>query len=66
TEVLQRPVMHSDSAFEKGVTAELLREREEAIAFARSRGALVIDAMPDHFHSAVINLYLDIKARGRL
>lgn len=66
TEVLQRPVIHSDSAFEKGVTAELLRERDEAIGFARSHGALVIDAMPENFHSEVINLYLDIKARGRL
>jgi uncharacterized protein (DUF58 family) len=43
---------------------ELVQEREEALARMRRAGVSVLDVSAPHMATAVVNRYLDIKARG--
>ena len=45
---------------------ELVQEREEALARMRRTGVSVLDVPAAHMAAAVVNRYLDIKARGLL
>ncbi|HEV8218406.1 MAG TPA: DUF58 domain-containing protein [Gemmatimonadaceae bacterium] len=52
--------------FRSAAAEELVREREEALARMRSAGIAVLDVSPTHMATAVVNRYLEIKARGLL
>jgi uncharacterized protein (DUF58 family) len=52
--------------FRSAAAEELVREREEALARMRSAGITVLDVSPAHMAAAVVNRYLEIKARGLL
>jgi uncharacterized protein (DUF58 family) len=45
---------------------ELVQEREEALARMRRAGVTVLDVTAPHMATAVVNRYLEIKARGLL
>jgi uncharacterized protein (DUF58 family) len=45
---------------------ELVNEREEALARMRRAGIAVLDVPPSRMAAAVINRYLDIKAKGAI
>jgi uncharacterized protein (DUF58 family) len=52
--------------FRSAAAEELVREREEALARMRSAGIAVLDVSPSRMAAAVVNRYLEIKARGLL
>lgn len=52
--------------YERTVAAELLRDRQMALAALRQRGVVAFDATPDNLSPALLNHYLEIKARARL
>ena len=52
--------------FRSAAAEELVREREEALARMRSAGIAVLDVAPSRMAAAVVNRYLEIKARGLL
>jgi len=52
--------------FRSAAAEELVREREEALARMRSAGIAVLDVSPTRMATAVVNRYLEIKARGLL
>ena len=62
-----RPTSVGATALYRSAAAEeLVREREEALARMRSAGIAVLDVAPSQMTTAVVNRYLEIKARGLL
>jgi len=62
-----RPTSVGATALYRSAAAEeLVREREEALARMRSAGIAVLDVAPSRMAAAVVNRYLEIKARGLL
>ncbi len=53
-------------AFEGAVAEDLLQERREILRRLRARGAMVLDVPPHELSTAVVNRYLEIKARNLL
>lgn len=53
-------------AFTGAVASELLHERREILRGLRARGALVLDVAPGELSAAVVNKYLEVKARNLL
>lgn len=52
--------------YQGAVAEELVLEREEALARMRREGVAVLDVSPETMTAAVVNRYLEIKARGAL
>ncbi len=52
--------------YRSAAAEELVHEREEALARMRSAGLVVLDVAPARMAAAVVNRYLEIKARGQL
>lgn len=52
--------------FRSAAAEELVREREEALARMRRAGITVLDVPPSRMAAAVVNRYLEVKARGLL
>lgn len=50
-------------AFQNAAAAELLTATARGAATLKDRGVLVLDTLPDQLTAAIINEYLDIKAR---
>jgi uncharacterized protein (DUF58 family) len=62
-----RPVVSGAAALYRSAAAEeLIREREEALARMRQAGITVLDISAGRMAAAVVNRYLEIKARGLL
>ncbi len=62
-----RPSVDGATAlYQSAAAEELVREREEALARMRSAGLVVLDVAPSRMAAAVVNRYLEIKARGQL
>lgn len=51
-------------AFDTAVASELAQERREILRVLRAQGALVLDVAPGELSAAVVNKYLEIKARN--
>lgn len=62
---LSEPGSEND-VFASAVAEDLLRDKAAAVRALRSRGALVLDVVPERLSVAAVNRYLEIKARGRL
>ena len=61
------PTSRGSSALYRSAAAEeLVRERDEALARMRGAGIAVLDVAPARMTAAVVNRYLEIKARGEL
>jgi len=56
----------SDQLYESAAAEELVMAREEALARMRHAGVTVLDVSPRLMTAAVVNRYLEIKARGSL
>jgi uncharacterized protein (DUF58 family) len=56
----------SGEVFQAAAAEELLTARETALAKMRAAGVSVVNVAPDAMTAAVVNRYLDIKARGAL
>lgn len=54
------------SVYQKAAAEEMVQARSEALQRMRSTGTMVIDISPETMTPAVINRYLEIKARGAL
>ncbi len=52
--------------YQSAAAEELVHERDEALARMRGAGLVVLDVAPSRMAAAVINRYLEIKARGQL
>lgn len=52
--------------YQSAAAEELVRERDEALARMRGAGLVVLDVAPSRMAAAVVNRYLEIKARGQL
>jgi uncharacterized protein (DUF58 family) len=62
-----RPSTHGATAlYQSAAAEELVHERDEALARMRSAGLVVLDVAPSRMAAAVVNRYLEIKARGQL
>src|SRR5688572_7612573 len=57
------PVTGPEEAYRRAAAEELLHGREQALALLRRRGVSVLDADPSGMTAAVIDRYLDLKAR---
>jgi uncharacterized protein (DUF58 family) len=53
-------------AYRRAAAEELLHAREQALAVLRRRGVHVLDAEPSSLTAAVLDRYLDLKARMRI
>ncbi len=53
----------AEDAYRQAAAEELLHAREQALAMLRRRGVSVLDADPSALTAAVIDRYLDLKAR---
>jgi uncharacterized protein (DUF58 family) len=53
----------AEDAYCRAAAEELLHAREQALAVLRRRGVSVLDASPTNLTAAVIDRYLDLKAR---
>ena len=62
-----RPSIEGATAlYQSAAAEELVRERDEALARMRGAGVVVLDVAPSRMAAAVVNRYLEIKARGQL
>ena len=52
--------------YRSAAAEELVLERDEALARMRAAGLVVLDVPPERMAAAVVNRYLEIKARGQL
>lgn len=52
--------------FRSAAAEELVREREEALLRMRQAGVAVLDVPPSRMAAAVVNRYLELKARGTI
>lgn len=62
-----RPASHNGAAlYESAAAEELITARSEALERMRATGVTVLDVSPAAMTAAVVNRYLEIKARGAL
>lgn len=61
-----RPRSHGNVAlaYEAAAAEELIQSRDEALERMRRTGAVVLDVSPSEMTAAVVNRYLELKARG--
>jgi len=62
----QRAPMDVTETYQRALAAQVLQDRETALAVLRQRGVMVLDALPEQLTVAAVNEYLGLKARGRL
>jgi uncharacterized protein (DUF58 family) len=60
------PVASPADAYARAAAVELLHAREQALALLRRRGVSVLDALPGALGAAVLDRYLEVKARMRI
>jgi len=65
-EMAQAVPYSGQEAFTGAVASELLHERRDILRRLRARGALVLDVAPGELTAAVVNKYLEVKARNLL
>ena len=64
--LLEAPSRTALDLYTRGAAAELVRWREAVIRELKSAGALVLDVRPKELTAALVNRYLEIKARHLL
>jgi uncharacterized protein (DUF58 family) len=65
-ELRDRDATSASDAYTAAAAAAVLSDRARAAGRLRALGALVVDAAPSELASALADVYLDVKARGRL
>ena len=66
TEIAQALPASGAEAFDSAVAGEMIQERRDILKRLRAKGALVLDVAPGELSAAVVNKYLEIKARNLL
>jgi len=66
SELTQQPLMDSKSVYQKAIAEKLLREKREALEVLVKRGVIAIDVPAHQLTVAVINKYLELKAKSRI
>ncbi|MBI4494921.1 MAG: DUF58 domain-containing protein [Chloroflexi bacterium] len=61
-----RPASGSQAVYERAVAQRLLDERQQVLATLRQRGVVTLDVAAERLTPAVVNTYLELKARTRL
>ena len=61
-----RDVERIMEAYTRAMAVHQLERRETALAALRERGGLALDVLPEELNSAVLNQYLEVKARALL
>jgi uncharacterized protein (DUF58 family) len=64
--LLEGPAESSTDLYVRGAAAEIVRWREGVIGELKRAGALVLDVAPTELTGALVNRYLEIKARHLL
>ena len=65
-DALDTPPATVAAAYRTAVAMTLAEERERSVAILRSRGIIVVDVPAPRLTLALVDAYLDVKARGRL
>lgn len=65
-DIARRSPEEPRALYERTVATALLDDRRKAIAALRERGVIAFDATPDNLSIAVLNSYLEVKARAQL
>jgi len=65
-DLAHQPVHDSAALYERSVAEALLEERQLALERLQQRGVLTLDAPADQMSIALINRYLELKARSRI
>jgi uncharacterized protein (DUF58 family) len=65
-ELSSQPPASARDLYERTVATALLADRQRALAALWERGAAAFDATPQNLSVAVVNRYLEMKARARL
>jgi uncharacterized protein (DUF58 family) len=60
------PPTSTDNVYRRAVAMRLLDSRAEVLLALRSQGVLTLDVPADRLTPAVINRYLEVKARSTL
>lgn len=61
-----KPVANASGAYNAAAAVQVLDDRRRAVAWLRAAGAHVVDAAPGELPAALTDIYLDVKASGRL
>ncbi|MFM8393847.1 MAG: DUF58 domain-containing protein, partial [Acidobacteriota bacterium] len=64
--VISQPPVSVRDVYRHSVAAEMLQQREEALAHVLERGGLAIDLQPGDLSSRLVQQYLEVKERGLL
>jgi uncharacterized protein (DUF58 family) len=62
----QQPLTDSKSVYQKAIAEKLLHEKQEALEVLVKRGAIALDVPAHQLTMAVINKYLELKAKSRI
>ena len=65
-ESLGRAIVSNETMAEVAAAQWIERDRREALAFAAASGLRTLEAEPQDLAAALVNAYLDVKARGAL
>jgi len=65
-DLASRPPEMPRDLYERAVAASLLEDRQRALSALRQAGVMAFDATPSNLSIAVLNHYLEVKARGLL
>ena len=62
---LTHPVAHFSDALVYCSALQAERQREHMLGALKARGAIIVEALPQHLHSALVNEYISLKRSGR-
>jgi uncharacterized protein (DUF58 family) len=60
------PASENVDAYTKGAAEQFLGEKRRTLTHLRSRGCLIVNVTADKLNTAVVNQYLEVKARNML
>jgi uncharacterized protein (DUF58 family) len=63
-DVISRPLHDSDAVYQRAVAEQLVDERRLLLDHLQQRGVLTLDVAAEHLTMAVVNRYLQIKAKA--
>jgi uncharacterized protein (DUF58 family) len=65
-ELAHQAARDSQTTYQRAVAEQLLNERALTMDMLRQRGVMTLDVPANQLTIAVVNKYLELKARGRL
>jgi len=65
-QLARRPVRGLDDAYVMGAAEQFISEKQRTLSTLRTRGCLIINVAAERLDTAVVNQYLEVKARNLL